>query len=156
MELSWDINTDVIYTRGLQQSYVMRNQRQFAADRQILVLFYRSFVESILDFCFPAWYLSLPAVDKNKLWLRLLTCQGGPAATQSFPALWHLNSKKSTCTQSSATCYTSFMVDLSCFTIRTEVQSTGCVRRWISQPSEPQCQKTERLSHRKPEIYAKV
>ncbi len=64
-KLSWDKNTGVIYRRGLQRLYFMWKLRQFGVDKHILVLLYRSFVESILAFCFIAWHFSL-SVNKNK------------------------------------------------------------------------------------------
>lgn len=45
--------------------YFMLKLRQFGVDTHILILFYRSFVVSILTFGFIAWYLSV--VNKNKL-----------------------------------------------------------------------------------------
>lgn len=45
----------------------MRQLRQFRVDRDMMRLFYHSFVESILCFCSVAWYFSLSVANKNKL-----------------------------------------------------------------------------------------
>ena len=66
-KLSWDSNTSVIYKKGLQRLYFLRRLRQFRVDRHIMILFYRSFIESVLTFCFVAWFFSLSIVNKNKL-----------------------------------------------------------------------------------------
>ncbi len=55
-KLSWYLNTGAIYKRGLQQLYFMQKLRQFGVDRFFLIVL---FVESILNFCFMAWYFSL-------------------------------------------------------------------------------------------------
>ena len=66
-KLSWNTNTDAIYKKGLQRLYFMRKLRQFRVEKDMMVLFYRSFVESILTFCSIAWYLSLSVTNKSKL-----------------------------------------------------------------------------------------
>lgn len=66
-KLSWNSNTDVIYKKDLQRQYFKRKLRQFRVDGDILVLFYRSFMESTLTFCFTAWYFSLSVDIKNQL-----------------------------------------------------------------------------------------
>ena len=45
----------------------MRTLRQFRVDSNMMLLFYHSFVESMLLFCCVAWYLSLSVTNKNKL-----------------------------------------------------------------------------------------
>ena len=64
---TWTYNTDTIYKKGLQRLYFMRKLRQFRVDRDMMLLFYHSFVESILLFCSVAWYFSLSVTNKNKL-----------------------------------------------------------------------------------------
>lgn len=66
-KLTWTCNTDAIYKKGMQRLYFMRKLRQFRVDRDMMRLFYHSFVESILCFCSVAWYFSLSVVNKNKL-----------------------------------------------------------------------------------------
>ena len=66
-KLTWSCNTDTIYKKGMQRLYFMRKLRQFKVDRDMMRVFYHSFVESILCFCSVAWYFSLSVVNKNKL-----------------------------------------------------------------------------------------
>ena len=66
-KLTWTYNTDTIYKKGLQRLYFMHKLRQFRVDRDMMLLFYHSFVESILLFCSVAWYFSLSVTNKNKL-----------------------------------------------------------------------------------------
>ena len=66
-KLTWDSNTDSIYKKGMQRLYFLRRLRQFGVERHIMILFYRSFIESILTFCFISWFFSLSIGNKNKL-----------------------------------------------------------------------------------------
>ena len=66
-KLTWNSNMQAIYSKGLQRLYFMRKLRQYHLDKPIMKLFNCSFVESILTFCFTAWYFSLSLVNKNKL-----------------------------------------------------------------------------------------
>jgi len=66
-KLQWNSNTDTIYKKGLQRLYFMRRLRQFRVDRDMMLLFYHSSVESMLLFCCVAWYFSLSVTNKNRL-----------------------------------------------------------------------------------------
>ena len=63
-KLTWNSNTAAI---GQQRLHFMRRLRKYNVDKSVMVLFYRSFVESALTFCFIAWYGSLSLVNKNRL-----------------------------------------------------------------------------------------
>ena len=65
-KLQWTCNTDTIYKKGLQRLHFMRKLKQFRVDRDMMSLFYHSFVESILLFGSVAWYFSLSVTNKNK------------------------------------------------------------------------------------------
>lgn len=56
-----------LYRKALQRFYFMWKFQLFKADHPVLVLFYCSFVESILTFCFIAWYSLLSVFNENKL-----------------------------------------------------------------------------------------
>lgn len=49
-KLKWNSNIDTIYKKGMQRLHFMRRLRQFRVDREIMLLFYHSFVESTLLF----------------------------------------------------------------------------------------------------------
>ena len=62
-KLQWTCNTDTIYKKGLQRLHFMRKLKQFRVDRDMMSLFYHSFVESILLFGSVAWYFSLSVTN---------------------------------------------------------------------------------------------
>jgi len=48
---TFNLNTSAICKKGLQRLYFLRRLRAFNVDRTLIVLFYRSFIKSILTFC---------------------------------------------------------------------------------------------------------
>lgn len=56
----------VIYKKRLQRTNVMQKLQQFGVDREILLLFCRSVVESFPTFCFLAWYFLTVCINKTK------------------------------------------------------------------------------------------
>ena len=66
-KLKWDHNTDAILKKGQQRLYFLRKLRSFMVDRQILSLFYKSYIESVISFSFICWYQNLSVKNKTSL-----------------------------------------------------------------------------------------
>ena len=66
-KLAWKENTQAIYKKGQQRLYFLRRLRQFNVDKQIMLLFDNTFIQSVLTSNFLSWYGNLSLQDKNKL-----------------------------------------------------------------------------------------
>ena len=66
-KLKWDDNTEEIVKKGQQRLYLLRKLNYFSVDQNILTLFYKSFIESVLSFSFICWFHSLGVKNKNSL-----------------------------------------------------------------------------------------
>ena len=66
-KLSWKANTDAVYKKGQQRLYFLRRLRFFNVNRKIMLLFYTTFIQSVLTSNFLTWYGSLTVQGKNKL-----------------------------------------------------------------------------------------
>ena len=66
-KLKWDDNTEVIVKKGQQRLYLLRKLNYFSVDQNILTLFYKSFIESVLSFSFMCWFHSLRVKNRNSL-----------------------------------------------------------------------------------------
>ncbi len=65
--LNHDFNTSAICKKGLQRLYFLCRLNTFTVDKTLMVLFDKSFIESILTFCIISWYGNLTVQDKNRL-----------------------------------------------------------------------------------------
>jgi len=65
--LTHDLNTSTICKKGLQRLYFLRRLKSFNVDKTLMVLFYRSFIESVLTFCLISFYGNLSIKNKNHL-----------------------------------------------------------------------------------------
>ncbi len=65
--LNHDLNTSTICKKGLQRLYFLRRLNTFNVDKTLMVLFYKSFIESILTFCIISWYGNLTVQNKKCL-----------------------------------------------------------------------------------------
>ena len=66
-KLSWKANTDAVYKKGQQRLHFLRRLRFFNVNRKIMLLFYTTFIQSVLTSNFLIWYGSLTVQGKNKL-----------------------------------------------------------------------------------------
>ena len=67
--LRFSSNTEEILKKCNQRLYLLRKLRSFGVNRDILLTFYRSFIESILTFSFISWFYSISLQN----WTRLLS-----------------------------------------------------------------------------------
>ena len=65
-KLNWNENSKVLYGKANQRLFFLRKLRKFNVDRNILTLFYRSVVQSILTFCIICNFGSLSQSNKGK------------------------------------------------------------------------------------------
>ena len=66
-KLSWKENTDKIYKKGQQRLHLLWKLKHFNIDQTIMMLFYRTFIQSVITFNFISWYGNLSVQNKNKL-----------------------------------------------------------------------------------------
>ena len=66
-KLSWNVHVHSVCSKVHQRLYFLRRLRAFGVDEKILVLFYRSFIESILRYGITAWFGNLSVQLKSQL-----------------------------------------------------------------------------------------
>jgi hypothetical protein len=66
-KLSWKSNSDMIYKKSQQRLHFLRCLRQLNVDKQIMILFYKTFIVPVLCFNFLSWFSCLTLQSKNKL-----------------------------------------------------------------------------------------
>lgn len=64
-DLSNYLNTSAICKKGLQRLHFLRKLNTFNMEKTLMVLFYKSFIESILTFCIVSWYSNLTVPNKK-------------------------------------------------------------------------------------------
>lgn len=65
--LNFEQNTSQICKKGAQRLYFLRRLNFFNVDKTLMVLFYRSFIESVLSFCLVSFYENLSVQNKTRL-----------------------------------------------------------------------------------------
>ena len=58
-KLKLDLYTEAILKKGQQRLYFLRKLRSFMVDREILSLFYKTYIESVISFSFICWLQNL-------------------------------------------------------------------------------------------------
>ena len=66
-KLRWEDNINMILSKWQQRLFFLRKLNYFKVDRKMLVLFYRSCIESVLSFSLTCWFGNLTVQCKNKL-----------------------------------------------------------------------------------------
>ena len=66
-KLSWNVHVHSVCSKVHQRLYFLRRLRAFGVDEKILVLFYRSIIESILRYGITAWFGNLSVKLKSQL-----------------------------------------------------------------------------------------
>jgi len=58
-KLNFNVNVEMICKRGQQRLYCLQRLSKFKVDRSLVILFYKSYIESVLTFSVLCWYGSL-------------------------------------------------------------------------------------------------
>jgi len=58
-KLNFNVNVEMICKRGQQRLYCLQRLSKFKVDRSLMILFYKSYIESVLTFSVLCWYGSL-------------------------------------------------------------------------------------------------
>lgn len=66
-KLNFDLNTAAMRKEAKQRLHFLRRLNVFDVDRKLMMLFYRSFIESILTFSLGSWYGNLNVKNKKRL-----------------------------------------------------------------------------------------
>lgn len=66
-KLTFKKNTDSIHKKSQQRLFCLRKLSKFQVDSTLMILFYRSFIESIITFSFVCWFQSLRVKERNLL-----------------------------------------------------------------------------------------
>ena len=65
--LKFDSNTEMLCKKGQQRLFCLRKLAKFQVDKSLMILFYRSFIESVISFSIICWYGNLGVKQKNAL-----------------------------------------------------------------------------------------
>ena len=65
--LRFSSNTEEIIKKCHQRQYLLRKLRSFDVNKDILLTFYHSFIESVLTFSFISWFHSISLQDRTRL-----------------------------------------------------------------------------------------
>jgi len=90
--LTWNSNTDAVYKKCQQRLYFMRKLRSFNVNTEMLSLFYRCFVESVLTFGIQIWFASLSLQNRNKLSKIIHICE--KIANSPFEPLPYIHERR--------------------------------------------------------------
>ncbi len=66
-KLSFNMNCEEVCKKGHQRLFYLWKLSRFNIDKTMLILFYRTFIESILSFSLVSWFGNLTLKDKNSL-----------------------------------------------------------------------------------------
>lgn len=58
---------DAVSKKFQQRMYFLRKLNSFNVSSEMMTLFYRASIESVLSFCISAWFGSLSLINKNRL-----------------------------------------------------------------------------------------
>ena len=72
--LSWSVHVDFICGKVQQRIYFLRRLRSFGANKHILLLFFQSIVQSVMQYGISAWFSCLSVQLKTKLTRLLHIC----------------------------------------------------------------------------------
>ena len=67
-KLNFQENCEAVCKKGQQRLHCLRKLCQFNVDKTMMILFYRSFIESILSFSLASWFGNVPLTHKNRLY----------------------------------------------------------------------------------------
>uniref|UniRef100_A0A8C1VBX2 VLIG-type G domain-containing protein n=1 Tax=Cyprinus carpio TaxID=7962 RepID=A0A8C1VBX2_CYPCA len=66
-KLCFEPLVDAVSKKIQQRLYFLRKMNTFNVSSEMMTLFYRAFIESVLSFCIAAWFGSLSLTNKNRL-----------------------------------------------------------------------------------------
>ena len=66
-KLCFEPHVDATSKKVQQRLFFLRKMRTFQVSSEMMTLFYRSFIESVLTFCIVAWFGNLNLTNKNRL-----------------------------------------------------------------------------------------
>ena len=66
-DLSWDAHILEVRKKAQQRLYFLRQLKKFGVDRDILIQFYRSIIESVLTFSITTWFPSATCQNRENL-----------------------------------------------------------------------------------------
>lgn len=66
-KLSWVENTNLVLSKAQNRLYLLRKLKSFYVDKSILVMFYRSFIETVLTFAMICWFYGLNVKSRSQL-----------------------------------------------------------------------------------------
>lgn len=72
-QLRFDVNTDIIVKNGQQRIYQLRKVNSSNVSRKIKCLFYKSFIESVID-CFSSAGTVAGVIKTKSVWTTLCRC----------------------------------------------------------------------------------
>ncbi len=58
-KLSWVGNTNLVVSKAQKRLYLLRKRKSFDVDKSILIMFYGSFIETILTYAMICWFYGL-------------------------------------------------------------------------------------------------
>ena len=90
-QLTGTQNTDMVYKKGQQRLHFMRVLNNLQINNNILDLFYKSVIESVLGFSIAIWYGKLKVKDKGKLNKIVRTARKLKAKVDSLDGLYNKN-----------------------------------------------------------------
>lgn len=73
--LTWTDNTAAVVKKAQQRLYFLRILKKNDLSERLLVIFYRSSIESILVYCVTVWYAGCSAADKKRIQRVINTAQ---------------------------------------------------------------------------------
>ena len=80
-----------MYKKSQQRLYFVKNLGYFKVDYTVLILFYKSFIESILTFCIVCWFGNTTVSQKNMLRMFRLLALSGARGHQATLYYAHLS-----------------------------------------------------------------
>ena len=66
-QLNFSENAQYLFKKGIQRIHFLRLLNNMNVDKQIMSLFYRSIVESVMSYCIISWFGSSHKKDQHKL-----------------------------------------------------------------------------------------
>ncbi len=66
-KLRWVENTNLIISKAQKRLYLLRKLKSFEVDKSILIMFYRSFIETVLTFAMICWFYGLNVKSRSQL-----------------------------------------------------------------------------------------
>ena len=86
--LKFDSNTEMLCKKGQQRLFCLRKLAKFQVDKSLMILFYRSFIESVISFSIICWYGNLGVKQKKSL--NGIVRGAGKIVGEKFSCLSHI------------------------------------------------------------------